>query len=186
MKHTCWFAVTLTSAALAASAAQAQPSSNFYAVASVGYSDTSFRPTVNDVIDDDDQSFEVGIGYAFNRYLSVQGSYHDFGEPTGFANCPPGVLCITVTTPEPVEVDGWSASVIGHLPLGERLSLFGKAGILSWDTSASSSSLDDSGEDLLVGAGVSWQLTDRWGVELAYERVDLDIDSGKLGVAFRF
>lgn len=144
------------------------------------------RPTVNDVIADEDTSYELGIGYAFNRILSLQGSYHNFGKPTGFAGCPPEVLCILAFSPEAVKVDGWAAAVAATWPLGQNLDVFGKLGVIAWDTSAVSPSLNDSGADLLYGAGATWYVSERWGLQLAYEEADLDIRTGKFGLVYRF
>jgi hypothetical protein len=46
--------------------------------------------------------------------------------------------------------------------------------------------LDDSGEDLIYGAGLQWYVSDRWSLQVFYEHVDLDIESAKLGAEFRF
>ncbi len=84
---------------------------------------TSFRPSVVDVISDDDVSYGIGIGYAFNRHFSVEGGYHDFGEPIGFAGCPIDVLCIQAFVPEAVSIEGWSASLVVTTSLTEQLSI---------------------------------------------------------------
>lgn len=159
---------------------------DFYAFANIGSSDSDFRTGVNDAVIDDDRSFEVGGGYAINRYLAIQGSYQDFGEPVAFAGCPPEVDCELQAIPEKVEIDGWSAALIGTVPIGQRFAAFGKLGVVAWDASARSPSLNDSGEDLIYGAGLRWEVSDRWGVDVAYEEVDLDIRSVKVGALFHF
>jgi hypothetical protein len=173
---------------LAAPAGAAGHEDHYFAFLNVGDSDTSFRTPV-DVVGNDDTSFELGFGYAFNRYLSVQGSYHDFGSPTGVvAECPPEVLCVAPNIiggfVEDVSFDGWSAALRGTVPINENLALFGTLGAITWDASARH--LNDSGTDLIYGAGVIWNFAERWGVQFSYEKVDLDIETGKLGILYRF
>lgn len=69
-------------------------------------------------------------------------------------------------------------------------------GLIARDTSAaeivrlpgvgSVDDLDASGEDLIYGAGLRWHVSNRWSLQVSYERVNLDIDSAKLGATFRF
>jgi OOP family OmpA-OmpF porin len=184
--HLVAVAAAASTIAFAAPAALAEPQSGFFAVASIGDTDIHYRPQINDVIADSTRTFELGIGYAINPNISIQGSYHDYGNPIGYAGCPPEVLCILAFSPEEVEVDGWSATVVGTLPISNKFAVFGKLGMMAWDTDARSSSLNDSGEDLIYAAGISWNLSERWGIQLSYEELDLDFRSSKLGAMFRF
>jgi hypothetical protein len=192
------------------STVSAQAERGFFASANIGSSRTSFHPTSVARIDEREQSFDVGIGYAFGPYFAIQGAYHDFGQVTGFVvcppegcmvppdECPPGAVCLAFMRPQPVPVDisGWSARLTGSLPLGLRFAAFASVGVIAWNTSADAivtlpggrrvDDLDDSGEDLIYGAGLQWHVSDRWSLQLSYEHVDLDIESGKLGATFRF
>jgi OOP family OmpA-OmpF porin len=173
---------------LFAPAAAADEEAHFYTFLNVGNADTDYR-TIVDAVSDDDRSFELGVGYAFNRYWAMQGSYHDFGEPAGFvAQCSPDVVCIASTIiggfPEQVSFDGWSVALRGTLPVSEHFALFGKLGVVAWD--AQSAHLSDSGEDLVYGAGVIWNVTGPWGVQFTLEELDLDIQTVSLGVIYRF
>lgn len=182
--------VSVLIAAFAAGAANpawsAEPQSGFFATVTTGEADSEFRPSATDVVSDDDGAFSIGGGYRFNRHLAARLDYHDFGKPIGFAGCPPEVLCIQAFVPERVEIDGWSASLMAGVPLGERFDVYARLGVIAWDASARSPSLNDSGTELLTGLGATWNVTQRWGVQLAYDRVDLDIDSRSLGVVYRF
>lgn len=174
--------------ALITPTAAADPESHFYAFLNVGSADTDYR-TVVDEVTDDDRAFGLGIGYAFNRYWSVEGGYHDFGEPAGFvAQCSPDVVCIAANIiggfQEKVSFDGWSVALRGTLPISEKFALFGKLGVVAWDASATH--LSDSGEDLVYGAGMVWNVTGPWGVQLAFEELDLDIQTVGLGVIYSF
>lgn len=196
--------------ALWTSVAPAQAQRGFFASANIGSSETSFRPTPVARLDDRDQSFDVGIGYVFSPYFAIQGTYQDFGQGTGVVacppegcmlppgECPPGSVCVVFMRPVPVQVDisGWSARLTGSLPVGRRFAAFASVGVVAWNASADTivtlpsgrrvDDLDDSGADLLYGAGLQWHLSDRWSLQASYEYVDLDIESGKFGVSFRF
>lgn len=192
------------------SAVSAQAERGFFAGVNVGSSRTSFHPAPVARIDDREPSFDVGIGYAFGPYFAMQAAYHDLGDVTGFVvcppegcmlppdECPPGSVCAVFILPVPVQVDisGWSARLTGSLPLGRRLAAFASVGVIGWSTSADTivtlpggrrvDDLDDSGEDLIYGAGLQWHVSDRWSLQVSYEHVDLDIESGKLGATFSF
>ena len=196
--------------ALWTSAVSAQAERGFFASVNIGSSKTSFHPTSVARIDEREQSFDVGIGYAFGPYFAIQGAYHDFRQLTGFVvcppegcmvppdECPPGAVCAVFVRPVPVQVDisGWSGRFIGSLPLGKRFAAFASVGVIDWNTSADAivtlpggrrvDDLDDSDEDLIYGAGLQWHVSDRWSLQVFYEHVDLDIESAKLGATFRF
>ncbi|MGH8192987.1 MAG: outer membrane beta-barrel protein [Woeseiaceae bacterium] len=196
--------------ALWTSTASAQVQRGFFASVNIGSSETSFHPASVARIDDREQSFDVGIGYAFGPYLAIQGTWHDYGQTTGFVvcppegcmlapgECPPGSVCVVFMQPVPVQVDvsGWSARLTGSLPLGSRFAAFASVGVIDWDTSADAivtlpdgrrvDDLDDSGNDLVYSAGLQWHVSDRWSLQAFYEHVDLDIESSKLGATFRF
>lgn len=171
---------------LFAPAAPAEPGTSAYAFVNVGTSRSSFRPSVVDVVSDDDASYGIGLGYAFNRHFSLEGGYHDFGDPTGFAGCPIEVFCIQAFSPEAVSMAGWSASLVATTPLNDQFDVFGKIGVLSWDADARSPSLNDSGSDLLYGLGLVWNASKRWGVRASYEKADVDIESAMLGAIYTF
>lgn len=158
-----------------------------YLLLAVGDSDTERRISTVDVITGGDNAFEIGAGFAFNRYFSVEGSYQNFGEPDGFVGCPIDVFCIAVVpfAREDVKVDGWSAALRGAVPVTETLSIFARLGFLSWDTSARSAALDDSGTDLLYGVGIAADFNERFGIQLSFEEADVDIETLKLGLRIR-
>lgn len=184
----CLLFLTSVVLSLSAAAAQSDGDSHAYLLASIGTAITDIRTTPTDVIDDDDTAFELGVGFAFNPYLSIEASYQDFGNPYGYAGCPVDVLCIAIVpfSREQVSVDGWSAAVRGQVPVTESLSAFARAGLLSWDASASNPGLNDSGTDLIYGAGIATELNDRLGLQLSYEKAEIDIETVKLGVRLRF
>ncbi|MBT8132399.1 MAG: porin family protein, partial [Gammaproteobacteria bacterium] len=168
--------------------AQAETAGQGYFLVSAGKTDADFRTTSADAVQGDDTSFELGVGFAFNENFAIEASYQDFGEPDGFAGCPPDVLCIAIVpfAREPVSLNGWSAALRGAVPLTGSLSAFGKIGFLSWDTSATNQGLNASGTDLLYAVGVAADLNDRVSLQLSWEQAELDIETVKLGMRFNF
>lgn len=173
---------------LACFSAHAESAGQGYFLASIGKADSDFRTSVADAVQGDDTAFEIGVGYTFSQYISVEASYQDFGEPDGFAGCPPDVVCIAIVpfARESVSVNGWSAALRGAVPVTESLSVFGKLGFLAWDASASNPGLNDSGTDLLYALGIASDLNDRVGLQLSWERADVEIETVKLGLRVSF
>lgn len=185
------------STVLAMTMGTAWADTGYFVVASVGDSSADLDSLFLPLLSDDDRSFEIGIGYVFNPHLAVQAGYHDFGEFDGeIASCPPDTFCLLpLAIPFQVDVSGWSLRVTGGYPLGERFATFASVGVLVWDADlrfvledglVSFSSIGNEGDDLMYEAGLRWRLSDRWNIQASYEKVNLDIESTKLGVLFRF
>jgi len=95
-------------------------------------------------------------GIRVHKYAAVEASYMDMGE-----------LAKTIdTTRITAESTGTNFSIVGIYPIGDyqadsflNLELFGKLGLLLWDTTvinhASGASSDDDGTDLSYGIGAS-------------------------------
>jgi opacity protein-like surface antigen len=136
-------------------------------------------------LDDDDSGASIIGGFAFNRYFSLQVGYHDMGSHFA-TDCPPPLLCI-VSNVDEVDVTGWSAAATLTWPLAERFELFGTIGVMDWDADFSRfRDRDDSSTDLLYGAGAAWWPSQNWRISLAYEEVDFDLESVKLGLRYQF
>lgn len=180
-----YLSLLVATLSLAAAPAIAQDRA-FYGLLSLGNSDSRFQVSPNDPVDGDDNGWAASLGYAFSNNWAVELGYHDFGDPTGFAGCPPEVLCIAAFVPEDTSVTGWSGQLAGTLPLGYDLSLIGKAGVIGWKTSARSPSLDEDGSELIYSLGLNWDITEKLGMQLSYEKVDLDITTARAGLMFRF
>lgn len=98
---------------------------------------------------ENDAGYKIFLGYNFGIIplidLAIEGSYVDFGKPSG-----------TLVNGTNVEVDlvGWDAFGLAALTFGP-FSLFGKVGVLSWDsdTSFNGTTDSDSGSDSAYGLG---------------------------------
>lgn len=182
---------------LLATMGTASGDTGYFAVANIGDSSADLDSLFLPLLSDDDRSFEIGVGYAFNPHLAVQAGYHDFGEFDGeIVSCPPETFCVSPPTiPFQVDISGWSLRVTGAYPFGERFAVFASVGVLVWDMDLRFvlednmvifSSVGTEGDDLMYEAGLRWRLSDRWNIQASYEKVNLDIESTKLGVLFRF
>src|SRR5690606_10710011 len=72
--------------------------------------------------DADEDAKKIFAGWRFNRFVSAQLDYIEFGESTGAINA------LNVTS----ETKGWTPSIVGVLPLGP-VELFGRVGMIFYD-----------------------------------------------------
>jgi OOP family OmpA-OmpF porin len=162
--------------------------SGFYVYGSFGNTDTDVSLGGLNRVDDDNSSFALGAGYEFTRNISLEGAYLDFGSHDGETDCPPGFTCLVIPVSAQADLTGISLSLIGSIPLTDKLDVYGKLGFTSWDVDFEgiSSAFDTSGEDLLYGAGLRWSIDDHWKVFAEYGSVELDLDSASVGVSYHF
>jgi len=158
----------LLGVALAASpsALLAQQDAGFYLGASVGRSDAKDAcetPTVPGVVitacDDKDTSWKILGGYQFNRNFALEGGYVDFGKLSASGT----VLGVPLSAT--YEADAFEILAVGILPITDRFSLYGKAGLFRWDVDARATAAgvtvtaSDDGTDFTFGAGLKYQFT---------------------------
>lgn len=136
-------------------------------------------------LDDDDAGASLSLGFAFNRYFSLQVGYHNLGSHYA-TDCPPPLVCI-VNNVDEVDVSAWSAAATASWPFAENFEVFGTVGAMDWEADFSVfPGRDDSSTDWLYGAGAAWWPTPSWRLGLSWERVDFDFDSIKLAVRYQF
>jgi len=162
---------------LLASAPALAVKGGFYVGGSVGGATT--EASEGDVkFDGSDPAWKLFAGYHFLQFFAVEASYRDLGAPTD-----------NIQGTE-VEVDTTAFDVAGlvGVPLGP-IFLFGKLGIVQWDSdiSADGSKISDDGTDYEAGIGLSLDIAK---VQLRGELEYLDVDDGALmytvGAAWRF
>lgn len=109
--------------------------------------------------DDEDSSLKIFAGRQVSENLGFEFGYIDFGEADVLDN---------VGDTADFEATGLTAAVVGTLPLGDKWTLFGKFGVVRWDTDvdinvAPFGSFSDSedGIDPMYGFGVKYEFTDR-------------------------
>jgi len=108
--------------------------------------------------------FKVFGGYQIIKYLAVDVGYTDYGSVTKRET-----TAWLVHSKMTVGIHTWDASVVGLLPLGRTVSLFGKVGGASWNA------------DVRVGTSDETEDQSRDGTDVTYG-LGLDILFKKLGV----
>ena len=158
-------------------------------------------------VDDEAGTAAVELGYQVNEYLSVEGGFHDLGSHAAFGSpcrqsdvacierlwtlglcAEPG--CAELLAPAEAELSGFSVALVPGVPLGDRLSLRGKVGIMAWDGDVVVPGFDlserFSGEELLTGVGLEYSFPGGLGILLQHEELDLDVGTTSLGLSWRF
>jgi OOP family OmpA-OmpF porin len=192
-------AVLILGLAAIPSMAQAE---NWYAGASAGQS------KVQDMIecdldiscssDDTDTGWKIFGGYQFNPNGAVEFGYVDLGKFVAS-----GTDSFLGDVSFDAKPSGFTAALVGSLPIGQNFGLMGKVGMFFWDVdvNASSSVLgsgsdSSSGTDLTFGLGLKYDFSKIVGVRAEWERfMDVgddnttgqsDIDLLSVGVVFKF
>jgi opacity protein-like surface antigen len=197
MKRSLLAAVAL---ALGAGTGMAQADENpsgFYVGGGVG----QFNVQIDDIdqtdnaidrLDDDDAAWKGFVGWRFNRYISLEAAYIDFGTPGSRSDASGS------SGDYSLDLSGFAPYVMGTLPVGP-VELFAKAGYYFYDVDLNVD-IDDplspdvdsesSDEDLLYGGGVGMTFFDRLNARLEYERIDSDVlddaDALWLSASWRF
>jgi OOP family OmpA-OmpF porin len=198
---------------LASQAFAQQPQRGWYAGISAGQSSADvdsnglvvIGATASTVsVEDTDTAFKVYGGYRFGRHLAVEAGYADLGSFSGTRNVTsPGIGSLKAET----SVSGIFGQAVGILPLGERFSLFGTAGLFANEvkTTLSSSggvaligqrSASNSDVNLKLGVGAGFDFTPKFGMRVEWERFfelgddsvggKSDVDLLSIGIVFRF
>jgi len=184
-------AAALLSTVLLAAApfGSAMADSGFYLGGSIGSATVQADVTlpilpVSDEFDENDTGFKIFGGYNFGLLpvfdLGIEAAYTDLGNPSG------NVLG------EPVSIDTTAFTAFGVASVGlGPIDLFGKAGFVSWDSTASVSGIDfdDDGTDAAYGLGLRFGLGPV-SVRGEYEIFDIsdinDVYMVSVGVSWMF
>jgi len=137
----------------------------FYIGGSVGRSDITTGELTTVDVEGDANGYKVFGGYRFLTFLSVEGTYADFG---------------TIKDParsSEVNMDGFGAQAVAYIPLGIA-DIFGKAGFFDWSADVKSSnvsapiSVKKDGTDPVYGAGIQFRIQS-WAVRGEVEYYDI-------------
>jgi OOP family OmpA-OmpF porin len=146
-----------------------------------------------------DTGYKLYGGYRFNRYFAAEGGYFDLGK-FGFsaATLPLGTLNSNI------KVQGLNLDAVGILPITDKFSAFGRAGLAYAQTR---DSFSGTGAVLVVnpnpskndtnykfGAGLQYDFTQSLGMRAEAERYRVndavgnkgDIDLFSVGLVYRF
>ncbi len=199
-------AAILSTGAMALQAAPAQDQ-HFYLGVSFGKSDldvseSEITAVLNDGslsganFDNEDSSLKLYGGYAINKNVAIEFGYIDLGEFDYSATSDgSGSLWSSGPLTIDTETTGLLFNVKGSLPVSDIFGLTAKLGLLAWDIEADASngglsgSADDDGNDLFFGVGASARLAQHVGIDLEFERYDIDgddLDVFSLGISYHF
>ena len=142
---------------------------------------------------DGDTSVSLTVGYQFTDSFGLEGGFIDLGGLTFEAiSNGSGSIHAIGNVRLSSELEGLLFNVKGTIPVSERFSLYGKFGLLRWNnefTSTFSTNTEDSGSDLLAGAGIALALTHGFSFNMDYLLIDLDgnsVDVTSLGLQYHF
>lgn len=193
MRATKMFAavVLVSSGLLAATQASAQ---GFYLGGSVGQSNADDGNAIPDLItsgtvDGKDTGYKIFGGYQFNQNFGLELAWIDLGKASYS-----GTFFGLPVTGGTVKTSGINISAVGTLPLGSGFALFGKAGLLAWEskqddvTAGVAFSNKEDGTDLSFGIGASYDFTKNFGIRAEWERFKAvgDIDLLSVGLVYKF
>lgn len=131
-------------------------------------------------IDDDDNKFKIIAGVRPLDWFAVEVNYVDFGSVDGSFGPIRGEY----------RLKGYDAFALGLFEVG-LVDIYGKAGLVRWDSEARITSLpsaDDDGTDPAFGAGIQAHFGSL-SARLEYERFNLDdadVDLITLGLTWTF
>jgi hypothetical protein len=157
---------------------------NFYAGVGVGQSDFEAAPPAPPGFDSEDTAYKVVFGYNFNRVLSAEADYVDFGD----FNEQDGELTLDA------DATAFRLFGVGIIPVGPKFDLYGKAGFATWDANVSITSGDPpfvispDGTDFAWGFGAAFHSRKHWSILIEWEVTEIDdLDRLNLGsVGFRW
>ncbi len=135
--------------------------SGFYVGGNYGY----LRVEGEDDFDDDKDVWQGLLGYRFNEYFALEGSFIDFGD---YGND----VAVAST-------DGYTAALKGSFPITERLSIYGKLGQLWSETEFNVGTFNNDYDDesLFVGGGLSYAVTPNFLINAEYTVYDAELDA---------
>jgi OOP family OmpA-OmpF porin len=156
--------------------------------------------TTTSISDDNTHfGFKVFGGYEFNRYFALEGGYFNLGQ-FGFTadTIPAGSLR------GDIKLQGGNIDLVGSLPLGDKFSLFARAGLNYAEAKDSFSgtgsvividpSPQKSAANYKFGAGAEYDVTRSVGIRIEAERYRIDdavgnkgdIDLFSVGLVYKF
>jgi len=112
----------------------------------------------------DDLSLSILGGYALNDILSVELAWQDYGSSE------------VKNSNDEVSADAILVSLVGNMPLGNDVAVFGQLGIGSWNYSWGN--VDESDTDVFLGVGIEYWVSGSASLRFAYNRLAPNSESG--------
>jgi len=122
-----------------------------------------------DGFDEEDSAPHFFAGYQILPFLGIEGGYYDFGEYGNSAFS--------------ADIESYTLALTGRLPVTNTLALFARVGPVWTETDISAGPFSDSqdSEEILVGVGMSFEISRNIDLRLAYDWVDADLEASDLG-----
>lgn len=151
-------------------------------------------------VDKRDTAWKVFGGYQVNRNFAIEAGYVDLGA----VNTDSRVTSpFSASTTAKTETNGLAVVGVGILPVTNRFSILGKAGVYVWETEAkatvvgpsfgvsgvSRSSASADGTDFTFGLGAKYDLTNNFSIRGEWDRYkleDTDVNVLSLNAVVRF
>jgi OmpA-OmpF porin, OOP family len=149
--------------------------------------------------DDRDSGYKLFGGYQFNRNFALEAGYFSLGEFSYSATTMPAG-----TLDGRIKLRGINVDLLGIIPLGNKFSVFARAGINYADAQDQFSATgavnllspraDERAANLKLGAGVQYAFTDALALRVETERYRIndavgnkgDVDLVSIGLLYRF
>ena len=154
--------------------------------------------SLSDFTSDDTDNAWKAFGGWHMKWVGVEAAWQDLGEFAISADSDgSGPVYDAGPVSRTLEARGLSAELLGRIPLGKVIAIFGKVGALWWDSEMLTSggivrvTQDQTGLDLMYGAGVDI-IIKKISLRLEYERfdkvssADTSIDFASVGAMFNF
>lgn len=152
----------------------------YYTELDTKVNDIDWDDDVEDIIarfDDSSAGYNLGAGWRFNKWLSVDAGYWDLGDFDSDS--------LSNGRKISYETTAYTLGGMVSVPLW-ILDVYGRAGVAMWD--ADSRYISDDGTDAYYGVGAALNIFSSLDIYVEYVRFDMEtaIDTAGLGLRFTF
>jgi OOP family OmpA-OmpF porin len=150
--------------------------------------------------DDKDTAWKIFGGYQFNKNFGAEIGYVDLGKASAS-----GIVTGAAVNAE-IKGKGWEFLGVGTIPFTDKISGYGKLGLVRWEVDAFASaalggrtavgSASDNGTSATYGLGLKYDFTKNVGARMEWQRYSNigndsttgqgDVDLYSVGVVFKF
>ncbi len=193
--------VIVAVSAVSGNSVAAETRKGWYVGADIGHAKLSLdnQNTIGET-DLSDTAVSVRGGHAFSRHFAVEATYSDLGNYRyTLDNCREVCVPELASTEFRHSVTRLDLSLVGRIPLGERLEAYARAGVASTTLEttearilAGASKSEKSDLSGVYGLGLRAFLSGPWSLRVQWDRgsysnsMDLDVDSFSLGAEYQF
>lgn len=144
--------------------------SEIYGGAGIGYSTFSVDATG---FEDSGLATRQFLGLRYGRFAGVEVGYLNFGTANDLVAGSSGSGPVN----ERIKTWGYDLSLVGRYPLNEELAVFGKLGVIRWDSEDTLGPValpnKTDGDDLILGVGLDFRGAGRVHIRVEAEVVDI-------------